>query len=324
MAELFHLPALARHSAVMRAAVLVDSNRPRAEELAQRFGARHVATDFRQVLPDVSGVIITVPAQLHYVMALDCLRAKKHVLSEKPLANTSAEVAELVTAARQAGVTLSVNNTRRLYPSMRLVRELIAEGAVGRLRRIELAWGEKFDWPAASASYFGPAARGRGVLLDRGSHALDMICWWLGARPRLVRCLDDSFGGIEGVVNITLEHDGCEVQVDLSWLGPYPNTLLVEGDRARIESPLYEWKSVRLVPRGGRTRTVRKRTNARVLAELGHELIDNWLAVNVGTASPLIPGEAVADSIALIEECYAHRRRFDMPWHEAYETIAHA
>jgi predicted dehydrogenase len=324
IAELFHLPALARHPAVCRALVLVDPNRPRAEALAQRFGAGRVATDLRTVLDDVGGVIVTVPAQLHHSIALECLQNGKHVLCEKPLASTRAEVNSLLAAARLSRVTLSVNNTRRLYPSSRRIKELIGQGALGRLRRIELAWGEKFDWPAASAGYFGPLAQGKGVLLDKGSHALDLVCWWLGARPRLVACHDDSFGGTEATVSVTLEHDGCEAQIELSWLSPYANAVIVEGHLARVENHMYDWKTVQFIPKGGRARTLREHTRARVLPELGYELIDNWLQVIRGGAAPLIPGEAVADSIALIEECYAGRQRYAMPWHDAYRRIVHA
>jgi len=323
IAEMFHLPALARHPAVMRNLVLVDPNRSRAETLAGRFGAGRVAADFRAVLDDINGVIITAPAQLHYQIALDCLRNQKHVLCEKPLANSAAEVDSLLATTRQAGVTLSVNNTRRLYPSSRRIKQLIEDGALGQLRRIEIVWGEKFDWPAASAGYFGPLAQGKGVLLDKGSHALDLVCWWLGRKPRLVACNDDSFGGTEAVVSVALEHDGCAAQLELSWLAPYANTLVIEGDRARIENQMYDWKTIRFIPRGRPARTLRCHTRARVLSELGQELIDNWIGVNTGTAAPLIPGEAVAPSIALIEECYAKRQRSAMPWHDAYRRSLH-
>ncbi|MBI4419846.1 MAG: Gfo/Idh/MocA family oxidoreductase, partial [Gemmatimonadetes bacterium] len=194
-----HVPALAEHPGVRDRLVLVDRDLDRARGLAGAFGVTSVAADYRDVLGRVGGVVIALPHHLHFRAALDCLRAGVHVLCEKPLAESAAEVAELVAAAEQSHVTLAVNNTRRLFPPSRKVHELLSEGAIGAVRFLGFYEGAKYGWPSASGFAFGLRGTAKGVLLDLGAHVLDLVCWWLGCRPRVTAYADDSFGGSEAV-----------------------------------------------------------------------------------------------------------------------------
>ena len=70
--------------------VVVDSNRARAEELAQDLGCAAV-TDYRQVIGSIDAAVIATPTATHYEMAAACLKSGVHVLVEKPVARTVAE-----------------------------------------------------------------------------------------------------------------------------------------------------------------------------------------------------------------------------------------
>lgn len=321
IAELFHLPALRRHADVMARAVLVDPNTERAAELAKRFGAAGSAASLDEVIAQIDAALILTPPRLHFPLALRCLRQGKHVLCEKPLAESGAEVDELVRVAAEAGVAVVVNNTRRLIPAYQAVRERVANGSIGQVRRIAIAFGEPFDWPAAGDGYFGVKAGGKGVLADLGAHALDLACWWLGAEPSLAAYHDDSFGGTEAVAQVDLRAPGVTVSIRVSWLSKLSNTYRIEGSEAVLEGSLHDFEAF-TVRRG--TQTTRERVDgAKPFAEYGNALLDNFIEVAAGRAAPLVSAADVRPSIGLIEACYANRRRFDVPWHEAYTRLLH-
>src|SRR2546430_8163667 len=191
-----HVPVVAERREVPERLVVVDQDLDRPRELAPAFGVASVAADYRDVLGKVDGVVIALPHHLHFRVALDCLRAGVHVLCEKPLAESAAEVAELLAAAEQSHVALAVNNTRRLFPPSRRVHELLSEGAIGAVRFLGYYDGTKYEWPSASGFSFGLRGTRKGVLLDVGAHVLDLVCWWLGRHPHAPPYTIDWCGGI--------------------------------------------------------------------------------------------------------------------------------
>jgi predicted dehydrogenase len=319
--EALHLPALARHSEIMAKAVCVDPNIVRAKAMATKFGAARAVARYQDVMADVDGAIVAVPPKLHYPVTMDLLAANVHVLCEKPLTETGEQARCLVAKAQQMGLALCVNNYRRLYPSAIKVRDLIAAGELGTVRRLEFSWGEQFDWPAASAAYFG-ATVGRGVLADKGAHVLDLVCWWLGGKPEVVSYEDDSMGGTEAVAALHFRMKECEGVVRLSWLSRYANTFEIRGDRATVTGRLFDWNTVDFKQASGRQQKLRLPSTAKVPQDVGRTLLDNFLGVVRGRAVPVVAGSDVLPSIELLDDCYARRTRMAMPWYDAWRRIA--
>ena len=290
--------------------------------MAQKFGASRAVARYADVIDGLDGAIVAVPPILHHAVTKDLLDAGVHTLCEKPLAETAVQARALVAAARSRGVALCVNNYRRLYPTSIKVRDMIASGELGTVRRFEFLWGERFDWPAASASYFGVAADGRGVLADKGSHLLDLACWWLGGKPDVSSYEDDSMGGTEATAVVRFRIKECEGVVRLSWLARYANTFRIEGDRATIAGHLFDWNTVDVTGESGVKRTIQLPSRAKVPEDLGSSLLDNFLDVVRGSAVPMVAGSDVLPSIELIDECYATRRRMAMPWYDSWRLIA--
>jgi predicted dehydrogenase len=322
IAEALHLPALSRHPEAMAKAVCVDPNLGRAKAMATKFGAARAIARYQDVMPDVDGAIVAVPPKLHYPVTMDLLASNVHVLCEKPLTETGEQARGLVAKAQQTGVALCVNNYLRLYPSSIKLRDLIAAGELGPVRRFEFFWGEQFDWPAASGAYFGVAAGGRGVLADKGAHVLDLVCWWLGGKPEVVSYEDDFMGGTEAVAALHFRMKECEGVVRLSWLSRYANTFEIRGDRATAAGRLFDWNTVDLKHASGRQQKLRLPSAAKVPQDLGGTLLDNFLDVVRGRAVPVVAGSEVLPSIELLDECYARRKRMAMPWYDAWRRIA--
>ena len=315
-----HVPALAQHPRVRARTILVDQDRARANALAGEFGIATTAADYRDVLPDVQGAVIALPHHLHFPVALDCLRAGVPVLCEKPLAASATEGAQLVAAAKRARVGLAVNHIRRLFPPSQAVRYLLHQGAIGTVRFIGYYDGAKYDWPAASGFAFGLRSGGKGVLFDIGAHVLDLICWWLGRPPRVTDYIDDSCGGSEAVAKVSFadEHGTLRGEVHLSWLAKLQNGFRIEGDEGTITGSIFDFESLHVTSKsnGTRRKTVPITTRVRSLADIAPLIMENFLAVIAGDEEPLVPGRDVVPSIGLIEECYARRRRFPMPWQD--------
>ena len=311
-----HVPALAQRAEVRDRAILVDTDVARARALAGEFGIATTAAGYRDVLPLVDGAVIALPHHLHFPVALDCLRAGVHVLCEKPLAATATEAAQLVAASKRARVGLAVNHIRRLFPPSQAVRYLLQQGAIGTVRFIGYYDGSKYDWPTASGFAFGLRSGGKGVLFDIGAHVLDLICWWLGHSPQITDYIDDSFGGSEAVakVSFTSGDGSLRGEVHLSWLAKLANAFRIEGDEGTITGSIYDWDSIELTSRSGRRKAVPLKTRVRSLSDIAPRIMENFLAMIGGEEAPLIPGREVVPSIALIEECYARRRRFPLPW----------
>jgi predicted dehydrogenase len=320
--ESFYVPAFKAQSNPPEL-VFIDANAGRAQRMAALAGAPHWGTDYRAVLDGVGGAIVAVPPSAHHDIALACLERRVHVLCEKPLAPSLGDAEELVAAATRHGVTLGVNNGRRLFPAFQEVHRLVQSGELGTLRTIELELGEAFDWPAASASYFGIAAGGRGVLLDIGAHILDLACWWLGAKPTLVRYGDDSLGGTEAYATLEFAHRDCRGRITLSWLSRLANRFVVRGDRATLAGQMYDWRDLTMTT-NGRSRRIQVPTAARSMAQAANAIVDNFVQVVDGASAPLVSADSVLPSIALIEECYAQRQRLPLPWYDAMERILDA
>ena len=180
VASFFDVPAFERR-------VLVGRDPAGVAEAAAKYGWAESATDWRAVIArdDIHIVDICAPGWMHAEIAIAALEAGKHVLVEKPLANTLAE-AEAMTAAAQAareqGVQSMIGFNYRRVPALALARELIAEGRLGTIRHVRAAYLQ--DWLADATAPMSWRLRketaGSGALGDIASHAIDQIQFLTG------------------------------------------------------------------------------------------------------------------------------------------------
>jgi predicted dehydrogenase len=167
--------------------VLVGRDPAGVAAAADKYGWSESATDWRAVLDrdDIDIVDICAPGFMHAEIAIAALAAGKHVLVEKPLANTLAEAEAMAEAARKArarGVQSMVGFNYRRVPALALARDLIAEGRVGTVQHVRAAYLQ--DWLADPESPMSwrlkREAAGSGALGDIASHAIDQVLFLLG------------------------------------------------------------------------------------------------------------------------------------------------
>ncbi|MGH2774617.1 MAG: Gfo/Idh/MocA family protein [Actinomycetota bacterium] len=202
---------------VPRMVALVGRDEAAARSAASRLGWAEVATDWRSLLErtDVDVIDICVPSYAHAAMATAALEAGKHVLCEKPLANTIAEaqaMAEAAERAERSGVFSMVGFNYRRVPALELARRIIAEGAIGEVRHVRAAYLQ--EWAADEEIpllwRFESEHAGSGALGDIGSHLIDITQHLLDQRIATVSGLTETFvtkrartdGGGEGPVTV--------------------------------------------------------------------------------------------------------------------------
>ncbi|MXG90300.1 gfo/Idh/MocA family oxidoreductase [Nocardioides sp. YIM 123512] len=161
--------------------VVCGRDAARTEQAAERLGWDEAETDWRRLLErdDVDLVDICTPGDSHAEIAIAALRAGKHVLCEKPLANTVAEAEEMTAAAEAAaehGVRAMVGFTYRRVPAIALARRLVQQGRIGEIRHVRAQYLQ--DWiadPEAPMSWrLDKTLAGSGALGDIGAHVIDL------------------------------------------------------------------------------------------------------------------------------------------------------
>lgn len=97
------------------------------------------APDMKALLanPEIKGVILTVPNEQHFPLAEEVAKAKKHVYTEKPIAQTLEDGLRIAALEKQYGVTVTVGHSARLMAGIRLIREKIEAGELGRVAFME-------------------------------------------------------------------------------------------------------------------------------------------------------------------------------------------
>jgi predicted dehydrogenase len=169
---------------------LAGSTKESAARKAKQFGAGRAYSNYRDLIadPDVDVVHITTPNHLHFPIAMATLAARKHVISDKPLAMTAKEGRKLRDAALAAGVAHVVTFNYRGNPLVQQARHMVASGEIGALRFLQGAYLQ--DWmtdPNVYSWRSDPAKSGPSSALgDIGSHWCDLAEHISGARIEAV------------------------------------------------------------------------------------------------------------------------------------------
>ena len=320
IAETYYLPALTACPTILANTIFVDRDKKRAMDLATKYKAAHYASDYHGILGQVDGVIVAVPTHLHYLITKNCIASGVPVLCEKPLADSIENARELVNLASEKNVPLAVNYLQRLIPSFAKVKEVLDQKSLGEPLFIQYYVGEEFNWPTVSGFYFNAPLSARGILRDRGAHAVDHICWWLGGKPSLISSRNDALGGSDAVAHVVFESGKCRGELKLSWLTGFPSTYKVVCENGSIEGKVYDYQNLSIQSGNGKRRRFHLQAKETGKVAIARKIVNNFVEVIAHVTNPLISGSNVLDSIDFIDECYASAMRFEMPWYEMLEV----
>ena len=228
ISQVVHLPILTERTDVTVVGVC-DIDRPKAEAIAERFGVGHVVTDEALIAdPEVDAIIICTPTCMHERLAVEALKAGKHVLVERPLALTAEATENVVDAARDAGLSLMVGLSHRFRADAGALAGFVAGGELGTLfavygssltRRMpfgRITWRQQVE------------EAGGGAVMDLGVQALDLV-FWLAGYPKITRVSAVMRRGEAGVEDsatvLAVSESGIAFNIDVSW------SLFAEADQ---------------------------------------------------------------------------------------------
>jgi predicted dehydrogenase len=277
--------------------VLVGRDAGQVAAAAQKYGWSETATDWRSVIArdDIHIVDICAPGWMHAEIAIAALEAGKHVLVEKPLANTLAEaeaMTDAAAAARERGVQSMIGFNYRRVPALALARELIAEGRLGTVRHVRAAYLQ--DWLVDEDSpmtwRLNKETAGSGALGDIASHAIDQVLFLLGGTVTEVSGRLHTFvshrPGADGPEEVTVDDaawatltldSGTIASVEVSRMATgQKNSLKLEiyGDKGSL---LFDLEAINELGFMDATVPVREQGFRRILVnEPEHPFMDAW------------------------------------------------
>ena len=168
-----------------------------------------VFTDYREALPYGDLVLQVLPHYLHASCTIDCLNAGKHVLAEKPLANTREECLAMMEAAKRNDRVLMTAYCMRFHPALQEMKRLIAEKVYGACFQLSI-WTEQLTVREETPWLHDRKLLGGGQLFSHGCHYIDLILWMMGKPVRGTHS-GTNFGtpwmDREGTSNVCLEFE---------------------------------------------------------------------------------------------------------------------
>jgi predicted dehydrogenase len=216
IAEVAVLPAF-RKSKKSRVVALVSHDLGRARKMGKKFGVKDCFTydDYDRCLshPGVDAVFIASVNGAHAEQTVRAAAAGKHVLCEKPMANSVEDCRRMVEACRTNQVRLMIAYRKYFEPGSVALKKLVSSGKLGRLRHIFSTYTEIVDPIKARHWQLNPQLAGGGSLMDIGIYCVNTMRWLAGSSPLDATAhawTDDPkrFSGVEDSIAFRLTHPG--------------------------------------------------------------------------------------------------------------------
>jgi predicted dehydrogenase len=249
-----HLPAWRQRDDVEIVAVSDARAERRAACTEALPGARwHDSVDALLDDARLDFVDICTPPSSHAALIRQALERGLHVLCEKPLVHSAADLASVSALARKTGRVLHTVHNWHHAPIVCRTVELLRQGAVGSVRRA--VWHTRRTRPAAAADpsadnwRVDPAVAGGGVLTDHGWHVFYVLRSWIGAEPtavsaRLERRRHRTLS-VEDTASVHLTFPEATAEIHLTWAADVrENWAQIEGTRGRLERRRHRTLSV--------------------------------------------------------------------------------
>jgi scyllo-inositol 2-dehydrogenase (NADP+) len=195
----FHAPVIRAVPGLHLAAIVQRSG----NEASEKYSNVQIVRSLDELLsmPKIRLVVIATPNETHYPFARQCLEAGRDVVVDKPFTTTLQEAISLVELAKEKGRLITVYQNRRYDGDFQAIKQLVEEGTLGRIVRLESAY-DRFRPQLKPGAWRETPRRGSGILFDIGPHLIDQALVLFGlpeavtADVRIERenaVADDSF-----------------------------------------------------------------------------------------------------------------------------------
>lgn len=219
-----HLPEYSQRKDTI-VTVLCDTNLDRAKKLAKEYNVERVCSDWREVIEidELDAISVCTPANLHSEMVCGAAEKGKHVLCEKPMASTLEEADLMIGTAEKHSVTLMIGLNQRFIPAHRTAKSIIESNMLGQINSIRAAFGHAGPelWTPSYQWFFDGQTSGGGVLMDLGTHKIDLVKWLMSKDVVKVTALTrtrERHIPVEDNATSLLEFaDGATAVIEVSW-----------------------------------------------------------------------------------------------------------
>jgi len=224
---------------------IIDRDRERLGALKTAFPDAAEFTSLGDALPDVDALVVATPPASHARVALEAIRAGKHVLIEKPFTTSSSDARRLIAEARAADVTLMVGHTFEHNAAVWRLREAASSGELGKLHYLHSA--------RLSLGAYQPDIN---VLWDLACHDVSIANFVLSSEPNAVSAWGaaHAHSALEDVATMRLDYDeiGVVATIRVSWLDPCKvrQTTLVGSEKMAVYDDLNDNERLKLYDRG--------------------------------------------------------------------------
>ncbi|MFD2115739.1 Gfo/Idh/MocA family protein [Paenibacillus yanchengensis] len=216
---------------------IADSMADRQAQAMKEYGCRAYDTYTQMVEEEQLDLIVNAsPSHLHFPITLELLNKGLHVLCEKPLAKTAAEVDQLIEASQQNNALLAVFQQSRYQHAFVQLREVIASGVLGRIVQVDFSlngFARRWDWQTLQSN-------NGGTLMNTGPHPLDQALQLYGSEemPDITCMMDtvNTFGDAEDYVKLLMRKPGQPtIDLEISSCSAYPHELFnVQGSNGGL------------------------------------------------------------------------------------------
>jgi len=278
----------------------------KAQDYARRHGVPR-AYDRADALiadPEVDVVYIATPPSSHCELALAVAAGGKPCLVEKPMAMNHGECLRMIDGFRARGVPLWVAYYRRALPRFLIVRDLLAANAIGTVTSVHVAVTKPLATTERSNWRFDPAIAGAGLLVDLGSHCVDLLDFFLGPITGVAGFPINTAAayGAEDVTAAAFTF-GSPVVATGIWnfnAGSASDTMTFTGTDGQLETPIFTDTDV-IVTRGSERQVHAVRYPAHVHQPLIQTIVDE----RAGSGRCPSTGESGARASWVLDRCLA-------------------
>lgn len=173
---------------------IADRHTAAAQKAAEKYNVAHIFESVEAMLagcPELDAVSIIVPNKLHAPLAIQCLKAGKHVFCEKPPALSAREVNDIIAAAKSSGKKVMFNFNNRARPESQAMMKLINNGEVGKINSAQAKWIRRTGIPGFGGWFTTKELSGGGPLIDL-LHMVDLAMYFMGY-PEPAHVLGQTF-----------------------------------------------------------------------------------------------------------------------------------
>ena len=173
-----HIPAYLKNEDV-EIKYFCDIIPERAKAAVEKYGCGIAVVDYKDILADdeVEAVSVCTPNKMHSIISIDCLKAGKNVLCEKPAARVYSEALEMQKAQHESGKVLNIGVVNRFNGAVNKIRKMIADGELGEVYHVYVSFRSHRSIPGLGGAFTTKAIAGGGTLIDWGVHYLDIVMY---------------------------------------------------------------------------------------------------------------------------------------------------